>query len=107
MLAWDNSEVPSLREGESARWERATNALARGGITRNDFRQVVGLPPVPNGDVFLTPAGVAEEQAGTDAPAADLQAVAASWTVAAAEFGIELTTDELAALRRHEEGLRA
>jgi len=107
MLAWDNSEVPSLREGESARWERATNALARGGITRNDFRQVVGLPPVPNGDVFLTPAGVAEEQAGADAPAADLQAVAASWTVAAAEFGIELTTDELAALRRHEEGLRA
>jgi HK97 family phage portal protein len=108
MLNWDNSEVPSLREGETSRWERATNALARGGITRNDFRQVVGLPPVPNGDVFLTPAGVTEEQAGADVPAADLQAVAASYTVAAAEFGIELSDDELAALRaRHDEGLRA
>lgn len=106
MLGWDNSTVPSLREAESARWERATNALARGGITRNDFRQVVGLPPVPNGDVFLTPAGVVAEQAGADVP--DLEAVAATYTLTAAEYGIELTTDELAALRaRHEEGLGA
>jgi HK97 family phage portal protein len=107
MLDWDNSTVPSLREEESARWERATNALSRGGITRNDFRQVVGLPPVPNGDVFLTPAGVLEEQAGADVPAAG--SVSASLALRAVEFGIELTTDELAALRaRHDgEGLRA
>ena len=106
MLDWDNSTVPSLREAESARWERATNALSRGGITRNDFRQVVGLPPVPGGDVFLTPAGVVPEEAGADVP--QLESVAASYTLAAAEFGIELTQDELAALRaRHEEGQRA
>ena len=106
MLDWDNSTVPSLREAESARWERATNALSRGGITRNDFRQVVGLPPVPGGDVFLTPAGVSPEEAGADVP--QLESVAASYTIAAAEFGIELTQDELAALRaRHDEGLQA
>lgn len=108
MLAWDNSEVPSLREEESARWERATNALARGGITRNDFLQVVGLPPVPNGDVFLTPAGVTPEQSGSGQDVPQLESVAASYTVAAAEFGIELSEDELAASRaRHEEGLQA
>lgn len=61
---WDNSEVLALQEAESERWERATNALARGGITRNDFRRTVGLDPVPNGDVFLTPAGVVETPIG-------------------------------------------
>lgn len=106
MLAWDNSEVPSLKESESARWERATTALARGGITRNDFRQVVGLAPVPNGDVFLTPAGVAEEDSGVTSVDAGLESVAASYTVTAAEFGIELAPDELAVLRaRHVQAL--
>ena len=57
-VEWDNSGVPALREAESARWDRATNALARGGITINDFRRTVGLDPVAGGDVFLTPAGV-------------------------------------------------
>jgi len=57
-IRWDNSDVLALQEAESSRWERATNALARGGITVNDFRQVVGLDPVPNGDVFLVGAGV-------------------------------------------------
>ncbi len=60
---WDNSEVLALREAESAKWERATNALARGGITINDFRRVVGLDPVSGGDVFLMPAGVVPQPA--------------------------------------------
>jgi HK97 family phage portal protein len=55
---WDNSDVLALQEAESAKWERATNALARGGIMINDFRRTVGLDPVPGGDVFLMPAGV-------------------------------------------------
>lgn len=55
---WDHSGVPALREAETDRWERATNALARGGITINDFRRTVDLDPVDGGDVFLTPAGV-------------------------------------------------
>jgi HK97 family phage portal protein len=57
-VAWDNSGVPALREAETDRWERATNALARGGITINDFRRTVELDPVDGGDVFLIPAGV-------------------------------------------------
>jgi len=55
---WDNSDVLALREGERDRWERATNALARGGITLNDFRRTIDLDPVPAGDVFMVPAGV-------------------------------------------------
>lgn len=62
-IRWDNSEVVALREAESAKWERATNALARGGITINDFRRTVELDPVPGGDVFLMPAGVMPQPA--------------------------------------------
>jgi HK97 family phage portal protein len=60
---WDNSDVIALQEAESARWERATNALARGGITINDFRRTVELDPVPGGDCFLMPAGVVPQPA--------------------------------------------
>jgi HK97 family phage portal protein len=62
-VRWDNSDVLALQEAESAKWERATNALARGGITINDFRRTVGLDPVPGGDVFLMPAGVVPQPA--------------------------------------------
>lgn len=95
-LAWDNSNVPALREAESARWERATNALARGGITQNDFRRTVGLPPVPGGDVFLIPAGVIPSPAGQ---AGETETVTASMSLLAAEYGIELRPDELAQLQ--------
>src|SRR6266516_3720539 len=64
---WDNSQVLALQEAESAKWERATNALARGGITINDFRRTTGLDPVDGGDVFLMPAGVVPQ------PADDIQ----------------------------------
>jgi HK97 family phage portal protein len=71
-VRWDNSDVLALQEAESAKWERATNALARGGITINDFRRVVGLDPVAGGDVFLMPAGVTTQSA---APGQDMPAV--------------------------------
>jgi hypothetical protein len=96
MLEWDISKVPALREAEAARWERATNALARGGITRNDFRRTIGLPPVPGGDVFLTPAGVTAEPAGTPG---ETDSATASMSLLAAEYGIELTEGELVALQ--------
>jgi phage portal protein BeeE len=98
-IRWDNSEVMALKEAESDRWSRAISALNAGAITRNDFRRIVGLDPVPNGDVFLTPSGVVEQPVGetlpTPAPAAS---VAASMVMHAAEFGIELSADELDAL---------
>jgi HK97 family phage portal protein len=56
-VRWDNSQVLALQEAESAKWERAVNALAHGGITVNDFRRVVGLDTDPAGDVFLLPRG--------------------------------------------------
>jgi HK97 family phage portal protein len=65
-LRWDNSQVLALQESEQARWDRATNALARGGVTLNDFRRTVGLDPVPNGNVFLMPAGVVPMPADGD-----------------------------------------
>jgi HK97 family phage portal protein len=66
-LRWDNSGVLALQEAESAKWDRATNALARGGITVNDFRRTVGLDPVASGDVFMVPAGVTLTPEGPDA----------------------------------------
>jgi HK97 family phage portal protein len=56
-VRWDNSQVLALQEAESAKWERAVNALAHGGITVNDFRRVVGLDTDAAGDVFLLPRG--------------------------------------------------
>jgi HK97 family phage portal protein len=56
-VRWDNSQVLALQEAESAKWERAVNALSHGGITVNDFRRVVGLDTDPAGDVFLLPRG--------------------------------------------------
>lgn len=57
-VRFDRSEVLALKESEQARWERATQALRAGAITVADFRRQVGLPPLPNTDVFLRPAGV-------------------------------------------------
>lgn len=84
---WDHSGVPALREAETDRWERATNALARGGITINDFRRTVDLDPVDGGDVFLTPAGVVatalgqQPQPAQQPPSAPAQLEAASYAV--------------------------
>jgi hypothetical protein len=71
VLRWDTSGVLALQEAESEKWERATNALARGGITRNQFLETVGLDPVSGGDVFLTPAGVTAVPVGELGPVAE------------------------------------
>jgi HK97 family phage portal protein len=96
-IDWDNSGVMALKEAEQSKWQRATTALTSGGITRNDFRNIVGLPAVANGDVFLTPSGVTPQQVGED-PAVAAGTVAASLGLMAAEYGIELSNDELDAL---------
>lgn len=101
-VEWDNSGVLALKEAEGARWQRATEALARGGITRNDFRQIVGLPATAGGDVFLTPSGVVPQPAGDPPPAGGNQ-VGASLGLLAAEFGVELSRDELQRLKAMEE----
>lgn len=74
-LGWDNSAVLALQETETAKWDRATNALARGGLTLNDFRRTVGLDPVDGGDVFYIPAGVVPMPVGqVGVPSAPLPA---------------------------------
>jgi hypothetical protein len=102
-VAWDNSEVLALKEALDSKWSRATNALARGGITVNDFRMEVELPTVPGGNVFLVPAGVvptvALDEAGAAAAAAQAEVVSASIELTAAEYGIELVGNELETLR--------
>jgi len=92
-LDWDNTGVLALRESQGDVWQRATEALARGGITRNDFRRIVGLPIVPNGDVFLTPSGVEPQDSGEE-----IEVLASSYGLLAAEYGVELTRDEISAL---------
>lgn len=94
---WDLSGVPALKEAQGALWTRATDALARGGITRNDFRDLVGLPRVAGGDVFLTPSGVPEDATGERA-AAEAASASAKVGLLAAEYGIELSADELSVL---------
>jgi hypothetical protein len=84
----------ALKEAEQAKWQRATSALTSGGITRNDFRRIVGLKPVPGGDVFFNPSGATVQPVGED-PVAVATTVAASVGMMAAEYGIELSADEL------------
>jgi phage portal protein BeeE len=97
-LDWDNSGVMALKEAEQSKWQRATSALTSGGITRNDFRQIVGLSSVVGGDVFLTPSGVTPQLMGED-PTIAVGTVAASMGLMAAEYGVELSNDELDTLR--------
>jgi len=97
-VRWDNSEVLALKEAQTSLWERGINAFARGGITRNDFRDIVGLPRLSGSDVFLIPAGVLPQEVGQD-PAAITQTASASLGLLAVEHGVELSQDELASLQ--------
>jgi HK97 family phage portal protein len=92
---WDNSGVLALRESQGSLWERSNEALKSGGITRNDFRRLVGLPPVPGGDVFLTPLNVATQEI----PSESAETISSSLDLLAAEYGIELRPDEITKLR--------
>jgi HK97 family phage portal protein len=52
-LRWDVSGVPALQEDQSTLWERALKAFAAGGITRNEYRDMLGQETTPSGDVFV------------------------------------------------------
>ncbi len=113
---WDNSQVLALKDAQKELWARGMDALARGGITRNDFRVMVGLNTVEGGDVFLNPAGTVPQevgepfvmpgQAGTPQQRpSDQNSPTAKAFLLAAEYGIELSPDELAQLNYRMEGL--
>jgi hypothetical protein len=53
-LRWDMSQVPALQEEQTAIWDRALRAFTGSGLTRNEFREMVGKPAIgPTGDVFV------------------------------------------------------
>lgn len=62
-LKWDFSGVPALQEDIDNVWKRANSGLGSGGITVNEYRQLIGLPLDRGGDVFLRTANVLEEGA--------------------------------------------
>lgn len=47
---YDLSSVPALQESETESWAREAQALDRGAITINEWRNSKGKPPVPWGD---------------------------------------------------------
>ena len=52
-FACDLTAVAALQEDETALHARAAQDLASGGITVNEYRSMLNLPPVPDGDVYL------------------------------------------------------
>lgn len=49
---WDTSGVHAFQEMEAERWNRAISALSSGGITVDEFRAALGLPPDPKGGAY-------------------------------------------------------
>lgn len=57
---FDFSQVPALQESATAVWDRDMQALERGGITLNEWRERQGLPPVEWGDAPWLPLNKAQ-----------------------------------------------
>lgn len=70
IVAFDTSSVVALQEAVAEKRTWANDALARGGITRNEYRAALGYPSDPNGNVYLMPLTVQEVPAGIVASAA-------------------------------------
>jgi HK97 family phage portal protein len=63
-IRFDTSEVPALQEDISKRETRAVSSLRNGAITINEYRQIIGLNPVEDGEVFLIPSNSVRVPAG-------------------------------------------
>ena len=57
---WDFSQVLALQEDANARAERGRQGFLAGGMTRNEYRAILGLDPDPAGDVYVVSLGVYE-----------------------------------------------
>lgn len=75
-VEWDFSDVAALNESTDQIWSRAQAALTAGGITRNEFRDMVGYEPDPAGDIYyvsnsvtVTPADKSAEEIAEEAAA--------------------------------------
>jgi|GEM_PF-2248832 len=56
----DTSKLAAMMEDMHQIWTRAREAFTASGITRNEFREQVGVPKVVGGDVFLQPLMMSE-----------------------------------------------
>jgi HK97 family phage portal protein len=59
-LEFDTSNIPAFDEDDSADWAKVGTAVSQGWVTLNDARQIVKLPRVKSGDVFLRSIAVME-----------------------------------------------
>jgi HK97 family phage portal protein len=57
-FAFDLSEIAALQEDQNALHERARGNLESGGITVNEYRAMIGLPPADDGNVYLRQATI-------------------------------------------------
>jgi len=53
IVGFDLSNIPELHDGVDLQRDRALVQFIKGGITQNEYRDVCGLPPAPNGDKFI------------------------------------------------------
>jgi HK97 family phage portal protein len=99
-LQWDLTSVPALQEDKDKVWTRAGNALSKGALTVNEYRETIGKPPVRGGDVFLRPLNVVEEQAViTNTKSYDLKSCGCD----SHEFKVSTPDDEDDRIRREKE----
>lgn len=57
-LEWDLSNIQVMQEDQTAIMERAARALAAGGITVKDFKQMIGREATDEDDYYLRPLNV-------------------------------------------------
>jgi HK97 family phage portal protein len=55
---FDMSQVMAMQEDEDARHDRARKNFQAGGITINEFRELVGMEPIDGEDYFLQPKSI-------------------------------------------------
>ena len=56
---WDYSEVPAFQEDQIAIWTRGIEALKARGISQDEFREMIGLPPLTGTENLLPQAAPA------------------------------------------------
>lgn len=54
-IRFDTAGVPALQEDRNKKETRAVSSLRNGAITVNEYREIIGLNPAPDGDVYLQP----------------------------------------------------
>ena len=64
LVKFDTSKVAALQEDRDKVETRYGNALKNGAITVNEYREKLGLDPVPDGDVYYQPGSVKVIHAG-------------------------------------------